>query len=508
MKKRVIALSVLAALGGIASTASAQTATYYSYNADGVGHNLIVPYFNTQGGNTTAINIVNTDTVNGKAVKVRFRGASNSDDLLDFQVYLSPGDVWAAGISTNASTGLPVLVTADNSCTQPSTVGKGTGTSFLTARLNQALTGDALANEAREGYIEILNMADVAAGSALWTAIKHNSAGVPPCTSSILDNLTSTSSGLTLPSTGLFGNWFILNVPQTTTWSGDAYALEGRITLSNFPAGLGKNVFWPQTGTPLTATDITAYTADPLMRKGLLAGAYYDLPDLSTPYLTTTTTPQQQANYLSYSLAARAVAAEYLSTAGLNATTDWVVSMPTRRYYAAVDYVAAKTPIITNFDDNADTTAIYYRRTTGTGNIAQGDSANGCKTYQIATRTDGLSFWDREEQSAVSNNIIVSPGTPMQLISLCGEVSTLGINGASPLQSTVAWKSVSTGLTKKEGWGMLTMNNMYNGTSLGLPMVVQEFVKAVNPAVSAGVSGTFGARWSGRVVARGSLYTE
>ena len=504
MKKRVIALSVLAALGGIAGTANAQTASSFTYNADGVGHILVVPYFNTQGGNATAINIVNTDTVNGKAVKVRFRGASNSDDLLDFQVFLSPGDVWAASIATDSGTGLPVLSTGDNSCTLPATVGKGSGTSFLTARLNSALSAAALANEAREGYVEILTMADVEPKTSLWSTIKHNSAGQPACASSVLDNLTNTSAGLTLPTTGLFGNWFILNVPQTTTWSGDAYAIEAR---NAGLAATGKNVYWPQTGTPLDAGQVMANTADPLFINGVLAGAYYDLPDLSTPYLTTAIDPTWQANYLSASLAARAVAAEYLTNAGLNATTDWVVSMPTRRYYAAVDYSGTGTPVITNYDDNGNGAAYYYRMSDN-ANIAQGvPSGNGCKSYQIATKTDGLSFWDREEQSAVSNNIIVSPGTPTQMISLCGEVSTVGINGASPLQSTVAWKTVSTGLTKKDGWGMLTMNNNWDGINLGLPMIVQQFVKAVNPAAGAGYAGTFGARWSGRVVSRGTVPT-
>ena len=34
----------------------------------------------------TLLNLINTDTVRGKAVKVRFRGAANSDDVYDFQV--------------------------------------------------------------------------------------------------------------------------------------------------------------------------------------------------------------------------------------------------------------------------------------------------------------------------------------------------------------------------------------------------------------------------------------
>ena len=78
----------------------------------------MVPYFNTQGTNATLLNITNTDTVNGKAMKVRFRGGANSDDVFDFQLYLSPGDVWTANIAAG-STGVSRMLTSDKSCTLP-----------------------------------------------------------------------------------------------------------------------------------------------------------------------------------------------------------------------------------------------------------------------------------------------------------------------------------------------------------------------------------------------------
>ena len=65
----------------------ATTATVLQPTPDGIGHILLVPYFSTNNGNTTLLSIVNTDVTNGKAVKVRFRSAANSDDIFDFQVY-------------------------------------------------------------------------------------------------------------------------------------------------------------------------------------------------------------------------------------------------------------------------------------------------------------------------------------------------------------------------------------------------------------------------------------
>jgi len=86
-----------------AGTLAKPTATNLEVTRAGVGHALIVPYFNAQNGNMTVLHVTNTDQVNGKVAKVRFRSASNSDDLLDFQVFLSPGDVWTAAVTADAT---------------------------------------------------------------------------------------------------------------------------------------------------------------------------------------------------------------------------------------------------------------------------------------------------------------------------------------------------------------------------------------------------------------------
>lgn len=110
MRKNLLALSIAALVGGAANAAvfdnagatahaGGAPAAALNLTATGVGHILTVPYFTTQGTNKTLLNIINTDTVNGKAVKLRFRGATNSDDIFDITVYLSPGDMWTADIA-------------------------------------------------------------------------------------------------------------------------------------------------------------------------------------------------------------------------------------------------------------------------------------------------------------------------------------------------------------------------------------------------------------------------
>lgn len=122
MQHTRISLGLLATVGGLflPGMAGAQSqATTLKVSPSGTGHMLIVPYYTAQGSNTTLLNIVNADRVNGKAVKVRFRGASNADNVFDFTLLLSPGDVWTAEVSQNPGTGYARLRTQDNSCTLP-----------------------------------------------------------------------------------------------------------------------------------------------------------------------------------------------------------------------------------------------------------------------------------------------------------------------------------------------------------------------------------------------------
>ena len=179
MRKNILSLSIAAMIGGLgfagaasagvavdltaASTGgvalSGTNAEQLQVAADGVGHMLLVPYYTVQEGNGTLLSLVNTDTVNGKAVKVRFRGAANSDDVFDFQVFLSPGDVWTANVSKDADSGLAQFYTPDNTCTLPRAAVLN-ATKFKTDRVYGA-DDAAKAAQTLEGYVEIFNMADI-----------------------------------------------------------------------------------------------------------------------------------------------------------------------------------------------------------------------------------------------------------------------------------------------------------------------------------------------------------
>jgi len=553
MKKNVLALSIAAMIGGLglAGTASAgllaggaeltaRSATVLQISDAGVGHNLLVPYFNAQNGNMSVFHVVNTDTVNGKAVKVRFRSASNSDDILDFQLFLSPGDVWTGAVTAGAD-GIAQLTTADNSCTVPA-LQKGVAQPFVTARLNPNLIPGDKANQTREGYVEIFNMADIpvnttgtATAPTLYQAIKHVD-GVAPCSvagsaaRTLLNNTavtnyttepTAAAAGFNTPTSGLSGDWYIINVPQTTTYSGAATSVAAKVAV-NGADGRGNFVHFPQTNA--SAGNVDTLTADPLFRTdarpadtatvggtyaaplgtATLQASFYDLPDMSTPYATApaAAAPLTQASLLTTALAVTSVTNQYATDTSITAKTDWVFSMPTRRYSVVANYAATATVGGTTVRGiNAPNYRLFSQLQAGVAGdewfLPSNTSVDS--VGNICVNADGQVFRDREETTpgAVGTPPVFSPGNPIVpgVVNFCGETSVLAFKDAaqSVLGGNVARSTITSG-PYENGWGTIATAN----AGAGLPILGSAFIKLTNPNVGAGVSGTYGITWPHR----------
>lgn len=540
-------------------------ATQLVVNTDNLGHINLVPYYSVQNGNDTYVNIVNTDTRNGKAVKVRFRGASNSDDVFDFTVLMSPGDKFAFAVTKDADSGLPKIALGDKSCTLGGTTGTGinaiNGEKFVTSRLKPSLTADQKANETREGYVEILNMADIppkTATTSLFWAIKHVN-GVAPCGSAtaatrdaaatILANSVGVnpttyadaqSKGLEVPTTGLMTNWTLINVAKTLTYTGAGVAVEGRgapAAGTGLVPGYGNIVLHAQNAnTPADAADVLS--SDPVLRQVGFPFANYDFPDLSTPYLrsdltagvlTGNTAAVAQAQRLSTSLAKDSVANEFVTVASLKAKTDWVFSMPTRRYNVAMAYKdsistgspATDTIRYTNFGAGLN----FFDAT----NTAAGAGIDGEPAYQICVtgltfqaasanalaqaNRNGAATLDSEENAANLTAslppFVISPNSPStpSVLKFCGEVSVFKFNAdladPSAVGANVAVRSLGTAaspLPFDAGWMRLATPGLTGtahtavtgGTTNGLPIVGSALTKLENGAAAAGVSGNYG----------------
>lgn len=527
MKKSILASSIAAAVFGLGAVTGAQAATVGNSD-NGIGDILLVPYFSAQGNNATLLSITNTDTLNGKAVKVRFRGAANSDDIYDFQVFLSPTDVWTANVSKGAD-GRSVLTTTDASCTKPSPAVLN-ATPFVTARLNPALSTDAKANETREGYIEIIGMADipknyltgsgvgtpaplatnalpVLTGSTgdsltntLYTATKHVK-GVAPCAGTAFTALDTVSwpmtqdaaraKGLTPSTGGLMANWTIINTTNAAAWSGAATAMT--VTAENNDKEV---IYVPQTAAAVSSANADQYTADPLLilarervQGGVLApdtfptapivaAGNYDFPDLSTPWIAGGT-PAQQIDVIQGLLTKSGVVAEFMTEAAINGSTDWVFSMPSRRYSVAMAYSK-----ITPTDDGRRFNIKLQNR-----------DANDAYVYSNTFKFDKTSLvgglicvegskpvpYDREENTPTSTTeVVVSPSTPGGAQLYCGEASVFsfnnGVGTTAALNASVAVTAVDA--TYKAGWASL---------AVGYPVLGGSFMKATNGAQGYGI---------------------
>jgi len=585
MKKNVMALSIAAMIGGLgfagaasadvivgtfagtstaasiaAGTLAKPTATNLEVTRAGVGHALIVPYFNAQNGNMTVLHVTNTDQVNGKVAKVRFRSASNSDDLLDFQVFLSPGDVWTAAVTADAN-GLAQIVTADNTCTVPALT-SGTPQSFnnSSARLPSYLTVDQRNALTREGYVEIFNVADItavkawdtngalnAAGpnrSPLYNATKHAS-GVAPCSvagsaartllnsAAIADyttELAAATAGLDSSTGGLMGDWYIINVPKTTTFSGAATAIVAN-TGAGMAGAIGNFRHFAQLGNNLVtgnADGANGVTADPLFRNlnvfdaagakvttAALTMLNYDAPDLSTPFFSAASSANTllQSTNLLTALSVKSITNQYALDASITAKTDWVFSMPARRYNVAANYAAvtgttgatgpttanAKYRLFTDLNANGTQAGEWFYPAvsadylTGAGTYKAGGNTTVDTAGNICVFADGQKFYDREETSATAGPVF-SPGTASS-VSFCGEVSVLAFQdtGTSVLGASVARNTVTSGFYTN-GWGVIDTTN----AAQGLPLVGEAFIKLSNPQAGTGVSGTYGINWAHR----------
>ena len=572
--------------GGAASPAATQLAVA----PNGIGHKLVIPYFNAQEGNSTLINLVNTDSVHGKAVKVRFRSAQNSDDILDFTVFLSPNDVWTARVEQGAS-GLARLVTTDNSCTAPFNVRSAdnrteVATNFVPDRLNPNATEEQRFAWTREGYVEIFTMADIvqptdalraargidnigaaitmrrygpdATSPTFYNVIKHNAAGVALCgdgltgaaQTAFLDDLrlierfdTAAEAAAMLlapPTTGLMGNWTIARVGEGLSFTGEATAIVA--TDATGTPGQGNFVMFPQSSesyADVRGRTIRDNSADPLFAvdsaanpDAFLQAAFFDLPDLSTPYTSALNAGDErtvgnagtQAINLSNTISSSLIGNEFVSVLEAQFRTDWTFSMPTRRYFVAVAYQAnagataadPRRPGLVVNEEGYPAESTVVGTGVGTNVNIDGTIFGAAGTLAsttvklvgdracVALAADAVTPYDRSERTpTVVGQLVVSPSTPQapNRVTLCGEVSVLSFNrpnttASGVLGATSAFQNVT--VPYDSGWATVRLNS--GAQQQGLPVLGHAFMRAEG-GITPGVNSNFGLTFEHRRLA-------
>ncbi len=482
MKRNSLTTSVVAGIAGVAGIASLANAVVL--NPDGLGQVLLYPYFTTQAHQQTLISVVNTTSIS-KAVKVRFLEGHNSREVLDFNLYLSPFDVWTSTVFKKSDASLAgdgaAILTSDQSCTAPTkdqwtgTVGGNPYQEFFNYQYNgtNADTGPTGDSRTLEGHLELISMADIVPGSNLDQAVTHV-AGVPDdC--DYAASIIASDPDLLPPTGGLFGAGAIVNGAQGTFYTYNADAIDGFTVTALF---YGTSSLFPSLAQANTSPiDATAY----VFNNGQLITSNYTLANA--------------VDAVSAVFAQNAIFNEYNVDSAAGSNTDWVVTFPTKRFYVDPAIIGAANPAIAPFSFR------FGQNVTGNG--------LGLSCTQI-----GISQWDREEGHPTVT-VGFSPPPPGQpASSLCKEsnvISFLNVSSA-PSASGVLGSTLVTNVKPfaKTGWMRLDLDPAGQPHAMrpsvdldvyhGLPATGFEAVNYVNGNVTAGVL----ANYSGLFRHRGS----
>jgi hypothetical protein len=453
-KRKALLTAVLASMG------AAGTAEAVYLNPNRTGQALVYPYYTVQSTGTNAwntyISIVNT-TTRAKAVKVRFLEGRTSAEVLDFNLYLSPNDVWtAAVVPSSAATGAPGhLLTADVSCTSPAipAAGQDFTNALFSTDANDKLVGTGL-DRTREGYVEMIEMGTL---TGTWAAaVTHTSAGVP-ANCGVVQALNATPPSIEAPTGGLMGTGTLINVNSGNDVGYKADALEAWSSVTNFTQ--------PGLVTPrLDAADPVSVVVN---AGGIGPGG------ASTAITAYRSTFAALGNA---SAGARAVASVFMHTNVLNeyildavsaSATDWVVTQPLKRSF--VTSASATPPYTNNLTTNGACESILF------------------------------TFFNREEQTQ-NTPVLFSPNVVGTTTGqLCWESTVLSIRNQSnaSTQSLVLGSNNTTTVTIpsnfQNGWANLSFAGLA-ATSVGLVSTLSDRVNLTGgaiPVVSPAVAATF-----------------
>jgi hypothetical protein len=498
-KTKVAYSAVLATLSLAAGTAQA---AYLS--EQGTGQVLFYPYYTVQDGTDTYISVVNT-TSQGKAVKVRFIEAKASYEVLDFNLYLSPYDVWNAAVTASgtAATDPAMIVTNDKSCTVPKVEGTG-GIKFRNgAYATKDQNGDGL-DRTREGYVELIEMgtittANILAGKATaptlgWASLHSNGKpndcawiqskwdGAAAVANSVSWN--PTDLGVNPPSGGLIGTGTLINPKSGVDYSYDPVAIEDYNSTS-----FGLHYAPGSLSPSMTNAEPTS---------AVIHGTSANRSLITTDWTDSSTLAGTSAGVdaVSAVLMRSNVYNEYTSSAALSAGTDWVVTFPTKNFYVKVDNAVVNTSKRPFTPESGLKTVL-------------GASGSFVAGPWLACEPVKLSRYDREE-AAKSGKVDFSPSTGVNTC-LKWEANVITFASKNVLGSVNVKTDLTSDMVFEDGWmdmqftgahalaGMVADStvsteagvNTVTTTFVGLPTVGFAVQKYVNSTFNGGV-GNYG----------------
>ncbi len=430
MKKSLSKAVALAATLGAAASAHA-----VNVDQNGLGQVLLYPVYTAEEGNVTAVHVTNT-TNEYKAVKVRFVEGMNSQEVLDFNLYLSPNDVWTGGVVQTA-TGA-ALVTQDNSCTAGALATEGQP--FLTFLFDGSFPipgvgtrPDSVSSAARTrvGHLEVIEMGVVDPAQVLVTgvtagaAIKHGANGVPGNCEAVRTAwntggvwLTTPNAGVSAPTGGLYGTATVINVEAGTEFGVEVTAL------ANFSGG---TVLHREPG------DEAPSLADSQTTASFANGGSLQFTN--------------GIDAVSAVLMKESIKNDFAFGAGLNAQTDFVVTFPTKSQYVNNGGTLA---------GNVYTPAPAVDPFTAGWNV---DTSKACETINV-------SYYDREERTQQLSVNQISPRPPQaQGIALCYETNVFSIGDSKVIGGEFVRTQLNLDSSFQTGWLNIALTRPTTATS-------------------------------------------
>jgi hypothetical protein len=409
------------------------------------------------GGNgfNTYISVVNT-TTNVKIVKVRFREGKNSREVLDFNLYLSPNDMWTAAVvpaSADATSGAR-LITLDASCTNPVIPAGGVDfRNFEYSGTVADLLGTGL-DRTREGYAEMFDMADLPPGSSLGSAAIHNQAtGKPSCTGLVGTSLAATiNAQVTIPTGGLSGTGTLINVNsgRDTMYNANAFG-----QWSTIPQYQDISTDSPNFGNTFPASSIVVTVPSGGVGTGNLYFSSWTAVANGVGIPAT-----GGARAASATMMHSDVINEYILDAVTGSNTDWVLTFPTRRNFVNVSSVIPPfTNVLTTSGACEEINFTYFNREEGTAVSTAGDFSPfppGAAPNSLCWESTILSIRNG------STNAPTSPSSPSLV---------LGSQNVT---------SVSITSTFQNGWGQLHFGGV-NASTVGLVSDATSLTQPITP---------------------------
>ena len=438
MKKNLISLAGATTVAGVA--AGAVQAQQY-VNPEGTGQVLLFPFYDAENGNASNMHIVNT-TAKTKAVKVRFVEYKNSDEVLDFNLYLSPYDHFAFGVIKDPNGEGGAVITSDNSCTVPalgSPNGDFSGTQTENADgsitriqpfVNYQYAKDFDNDIARSimGHVEIIEMGEVGNAYAQPSTdlekaqqyasfAKHGATGVPANCAGLTKAWSSAapfwggnaSASVSAPKGGLYGLAYHINVDDAAAFTYNAVAVDNWGDGSVYHTDPGKDV-------PNIAQGINKS----VVHHGTNSDYYAELGEWLTG-----------AEAASSILATTSLSNDVMVNPDLGGQTDWVVTFPTKKFH--VD-VASSSLVIPPFADN-------WVGITGTTTKKE-DPA--CEVVKVT-------YYDREEKTTVEE-LGFSPSPGETKLKICNETAVIAMGAGATSALNVERGLQGLAYPYTEGW--------------------------------------------------------